>query len=121
MSKKCKHEYFLESEDENKMRKEFIKGLRGKYKDKLNDTTKDNAYVECPECMEKQPDEAMCEANSNAVLDDRCRSYQNTINQIEDYLEYRYRADTQEEMRNKIIIYIDQLAANITKKCGNVD
>lgn len=39
--------------------------------------------------------------------------YQKCVNKIEDYLEYRYRGDTPDKIKEKIMGHIDELTENI--------
>jgi hypothetical protein len=57
--------------------------------------------------------------SSDAVLSDRCRDYQQAINQIEDYFEYRYLSSDSKEIKKTVMDIIDNLVIQIAKS-GNV-
>lgn len=61
----------------------------------------------------------MLSIGTNAVLSDRCRDYQQAINQIEDYFEYRYLSGDSKEIKKTVMDIIDNLVIQIAKS-GNV-
>ena len=47
------------------------------------------------------------------MKDEIFSKYEQCINQIQDYLEYRYKSDSKEDVRKKIMSYIDNMSDEV--------